>query len=182
MEGRAVKKRINSKLYTEGKYGRGFREIVDTQNPFLYSKGVYPTKITKDDLPEDYLRINSRSIWYMNGYVKTSGITDLGYLWVKENHLFKDDCIYISYGGKLEYKVDDYGWRDIAGYDLRFTGNCIVPIVLAAEKYSNYDTSAIRSEIEKKRIWLRDNEPGYYKQMVGEDRDIFTLWKERGYV
>ena len=35
---------------------------------------------------------------------------------------------------------------------------------------------------EEKRVWLRDNEPEYYAEFVGEDKDIFTLWKEKGYI
>ena len=55
-------------------------------------------------------------------------------------------------------------------------------IVLAAERFSNCDTSHVRAEIEKKRIWLRDNEPEEYARAVGEDRNIFDLWIEKGYI
>lgn len=51
-----MKKRINSLIYTFGKFGKGWREILDTDNPNLYSHGRYPTKITADDLPKDYLK------------------------------------------------------------------------------------------------------------------------------
>lgn len=40
----------------------------------------------------------------------------------------------------------------------------------------------IRKKIEEKRIWLRDNEPDYYKSAVGEDRDLFELFISKGYV
>lgn len=91
------KKKINSNIYTFGKFGKGFREILDTDNPYLYSHGRYPTKITADDLPEDYLEIHSRVIWYMTGFIKTSGVKEIKYTWMKENHLFKDDYVYLSY-------------------------------------------------------------------------------------
>lgn len=58
----------------------------------------------------------------------------------------------------------------------------IVGIVLAAEKYSGFDTSRVRAEIETKRIWPRDYEPEEYALAVGEDRDIFELWMEKGYI
>ena len=74
-----TKKRISSYFYTHGKFGRRWREIVDTDNPFLYSHGRYLTKITPADLPEDYIKIHSRSIWYMSGYLKTSGVVDMYY-------------------------------------------------------------------------------------------------------
>lgn len=51
------KPRINSFIYTYGKFGKGFREILDTENKFLYSHGRYPTKIVAEDLPEDYIKI-----------------------------------------------------------------------------------------------------------------------------
>ena len=81
-------KRIRSYIYTQGKFGKGFRETLDTENKFLYSHGLYPTKITAGDLPEDYFKIHSRVIWYMTGYLKTSGIVDIQYRWTKINHLF----------------------------------------------------------------------------------------------
>ena len=74
------------------------------------------------------------------------------------------------------------GGKDIEDYDVCVCGNDIVNIVLAAEKYSGFDTSEVRAEIEKKRVWLRDNEPDYYKECRLEDRDIFEQWIEKGYV
>ncbi len=117
----------------------------------------------------------------MTGYVKMSGIADLAYAWVRENHLFKDDYLYISYKEKLRTEVDRWGYKDYVNYDVCICGNDIPDLVLAAEKYSGVDTSAVRAEIEKKRVWLRDNEPEEYRRAVGEDRDIFELWTERGH-
>lgn len=175
-------KRIGVNVYTQGKFGKAFREILDTENPFLYSDGRYPTKLTAADLPEDYIEIHSRVIWYMKGFLKTAGITDLKYRWVRENHLFKDDYIYISYHGPLRETTNHWGFKNYEGYDVCVCGNDIVDIVLAAEKYSGFDTSEVRAEIEKKRVWLRDNEPEYYKDCRLDDRDIFEQWKEKGYI
>lgn len=33
-------KRIRSYIYTQGKFGKGFRETLDTENKFLYSHGL----------------------------------------------------------------------------------------------------------------------------------------------
>ena len=176
------KKRITSNFYTHGKFGRRVREIVDTDNPFLYSCGRYLTKITPDDLPEDYIKIHSRAIWYMSGYLKTSGIVDMYYTYCKENHLFKDDYIYLSYNKKLHLETTQWGYVDIVDYDVCICGNDIINIVLAAEKYSGIDTSSVRTRIEEKRIWLRDNEPDEYQMAVGEDTDIFMLWIRKGYI
>ena len=177
-----TQKKISSYLYTHGKFGRRWREIVDTDNPFLYSHGCYLTKITPADLPEDYIKIHSRAIWYMSGYLKTSGIVDMYYTYCKENHLFKDDYIYLSYNKKLHLETTQWGFVDVGDYDVCICGNDIISIVLAAEKYSGIDTSSVRARIEEKRIWLRDNEPDEYQMAVGEDTDIFTLWIHKGYV
>ena len=176
------KKRINSYVYTYGKFGKRLREILDTDNPNLYAQGVYPTKITAYDLPEDYLKIHSRVIWYMTGFVKTSGVKDIKYSWAKFNHLFKDDYIYLSYHGPISQETDQYGFSHYTDYDVCVCGNDIVNIVLWVEKYSGIDTTEVRKEIEKKRVWLRDNEQEYYEQYVKEDKDIFELWLEKGYV
>lgn len=69
------KPRINSFIYTYGKFGKGFREILDTENKFLYSHGRYPTKIVAEDLPEDYIKIHSRTLCrypIQNGEAKPS--------------------------------------------------------------------------------------------------------------
>ena len=118
----------------------------------------------------------------MQGFLKTSGIVDMDYTYCKENHLFKDDYIYISYSEKLVYETSNRGYLDIKNYDVCISGNDIVGIVLAAEKYSGFDITEIRKKIEEKRIWLRDNEPYYYAEVVGEDRDIFELWISKGYI
>lgn len=171
-------KRIGANYYTEGKFGKRIRETLDTGNRYLYACGRYHTKLTKEDLPPDYIPIHSRAIWYMNGYLRTTGIRDMRYSWVKENHLFKDDYIYVSYSVKIKETVNRYGFREYTDYDIRICGNDIVKIVLASEKYSGYDTSLVRLEIEKKRVWLRDNEPEEYAHAVGEDKDIFDVWKK----
>ena len=95
-------KRLNSFLYTKGKYDRSYRRPVDTDAKYLYSKGRYKTKIAKEDLPEDYIEFNSRVIQYITGYLKTSGVVDIDYTYFLENHIFKDDYLYISYKEKLK--------------------------------------------------------------------------------
>lgn len=63
-----MNKRIKVICYTKGHFGKGFREIVDTDNEYLYFMGTYPTKLKKRDLPEDYIEFKSRVIWYMTDY------------------------------------------------------------------------------------------------------------------
>ena len=172
-----MKKRIRSPLYTRGKYGARLREILDTDNEYLYSKGIYPTKIRKEDLPEDYIEIRSRTLWYMTGYIKTSGIFDMKYEMCKVNHLFKDDYLYISYQEPLQKKEIWRGCFSFANPDVSICGNSIIPVVLAAEKYSGYDISGIRRQIEEKRIWYKENcYDDYFRQFGDEDVDLFELY------
>ena len=175
-------KRIGSNVYTKGKYGKRNHWPTDTDNPYLYSYGRYPTKLQQEDLPECFVPIRSRVIHYMDGYVRTCGITDMKYTWVKLNHLFKDDYIYVSYHGKLSEKITEWGYVSVGDYDVCVCGNDIVDIVVAAEKYSGFDTAEVRTEIEKKRVWLRDHEPEYYARAVGEDKDIFEIFREKGFI
>ena len=97
-----TKVKADAIVYTKGKYGKRNHRPTDTDNPYLYSYGRYPTKLQEEDLPECFVPIRSRVIHYMDGYVRTCGITDIKYTWVKLNHLFKDDYIYISYHGPLK--------------------------------------------------------------------------------
>ena len=78
-------KQLKSNWYTRGKFGNKWRETLDRENEYLYSKGRYPTKIKKEDLPKDYTEFQSRVIWYMTGYLKTSGIVDIDYKYTKIN-------------------------------------------------------------------------------------------------
>ena len=46
-------KRLNSFLYTKGKFGKGYRQTADINTEYLYSKARYKTKIKK----KTYLKI-----------------------------------------------------------------------------------------------------------------------------
>ena len=76
-------------LYTRGRFVKTYGKILDSDNEYLYEKGKYPSKIKREDLPEDYIEIRSKSIWNMIGYLKTSGILekmDEKRKWLKENY------------------------------------------------------------------------------------------------
>lgn len=170
-------RKYNSPIYTEGKFGKEFREIVDTDNEFLYSHGVYPTKIKRENLPEDYIRIHSRVIWYMIGYVKTSNVIDVDYQALKINHLFKDDYLYISYKNKLSYSEDEHGFAEINNYDICICGNSIIPVLLGIEKYSNVDTSKVREKIIDKFNWWKEKYPDDYNRVFKNNEDVFEKYK-----
>lgn len=173
-------KRIKALCYTKGHFGKGIREIVDTDNECLYSMGRYPTKIKKEDLPEDYIEFRSRVIWYMTGYLKTSGVVDIDYKAMKINHLFKDDYLYISYKEKLKTKENEWGSFDYTNYDITVCGNSIVPILLYIEKYSNFNIERVKKQIYDKIKWLKENCEFEYNQFFGDkDIDIFEYYKYR---
>lgn len=172
--------RINSNWYTKGKFDRkNWRNTIDTENEFLYSKGRYPTKIRKEDLPKDYVKFQSRTICYMTGFVKTSGVKDLYYTYIKENHLFKDDYLYISYDKKIEKVKDKYGYDEITNYDFLICGSYNIDVLFAIEENSNIDTSKIRNKIKKKFEWWKENEKDDYKRWFDgkEVTDIFEYYK-----
>lgn len=178
LDKRIEKKKVNSNWYTKGKFDRKTCRIMDNENEFLYSKGHYLTKIKEKDLPEDYTKFKSRTIWYTIGYIKTSGVKDLYYTYIKENHLFKDDYLYISYDKKIEEYKDKYGCEEIRNYDFLFCGNDILKVLFDIEKNSNIDTKKIRNKIKEKFEWWKENEQNDYKRWFKgkEVTDIFEYY------
>lgn len=171
-------KKINSYFYTKGKFGKRLRETLDTENEYLYAQGRYPTKIKKEDLSEDYIEFKSRSIWYMTGYLKTSGIIDIDYKAIKINHLFKDDYLYISYNEKLKVEKNWLNLNDIVNYDLCVCGNDIIPILLAIKKYSNINIDNVKRKIYDKVDWYKENyREDYIRQFGNEDIDVFEYYE-----
>ena len=99
------RKRIGANVYTQGKFGKGLREIVDTDNPLLYSDGRYPTKLTAADLPEDYIKIHSRVIRYMKGYLTFVCLGDVGDAsFVKKIRARKKILLLGNHDKKKDYK------------------------------------------------------------------------------
>lgn len=172
--------KINSNWYTKGKFDRkNWRNTLDIDNEYLYSKGRYPTKIREEDLPKDYTKFQSRTIWYMTGFVKTSGVKDLYYTYVKENHLFKDDYLYISYDKKIEKVKDKDGYDEIINYDFLICVSNNIDVLFAIEENSNIDTKSIRNKIKEKFEWWKENEQEDYKRWFEEKEvtDIFEYYK-----
>lgn len=170
--------KICANFYTKGKFGKRYRETIDTNNEYLYSKGYYPTKIKKEDLPQYYIGFRSRVIWYMTGYIKTSGIVDIDYKAMKINHLFKDDYLYISYKEKLKTEKNSWGYEDYINYDICICGNDIIPILLTIKKYSNIDIDEVKKKVNNKVYWYRKNyKEDYIRQFGDKDIDIFEILK-----
>lgn len=171
-------KKTKALCYTKGHFGKRIREILDTDNKNLYSMGRYPTKIIKEDLPEFYIEFSSRTIWYMTGYLKTLGVVDIEYKEAKNNHLFKDDYLYISYKEKLKFRKNKWGSKDYINYDICICGNSIVPILLYIEKYSNFNINRIKQKIYDKIEWFKKNYEYEYNQFFeNKNVDIFEYYK-----
>jgi len=95
----------------------------------------YPTKLTPEDLPEDFIYISN---YKKCGYIRTSGVKSLVYHpSYFHNHAFKDDFLYISYSKDLgEYK---HGYEDGSTYkecDEYIFGDDIIYFIAAVDKYS----------------------------------------------
>lgn len=150
--------RFKSNLYTVERYiwRNHERHRICNEDYTLFS-GHYKTKIVEEDLPEWYVYGRFYKMW---GFLSTKGITDMLYipnLWV--NHFLKDDCLLISYGGKIELNPDDESYDKYIGVDERVWGNEILNVLKGAEKFSGYDISAIVEQIREKKRVLIENHP-----------------------
>ena len=139
----------------------------------------YPTKLTPEDLPDDYIRNYD---YKKNGFIRTKGVKDLIYVPSPfHNHTFKDDFLYISYNKKLpEYKADD--WGDGSTYsecDEYIWGPGIVDFILAVEKNSpDVDVADIKRRmveqynayIDEMSIWSNIN--GVPKNKIEKLEDL----------
>lgn len=149
-------KRITSTLYTETKYRGG--QFVRDPNGFLYANCIFPTKIKPEDLPKWFVEGYVYKRW---GYVSAKGVKHLLYVpsYIFKNHLFKDDALFISYDQPIVLHEIRHGLPYYDGYENVVGGPMIERFLTAAEKYSNYDVSAIKAEMEKKRAWYYANNP-----------------------
>lgn len=161
------------------------RQLTDGYLYYLSPDRVYATKIKPSDLPEDYM-----NYWDGNKqhYLKTSGVVDIVYQPVINNHVFRDDSLYISYKNKIKYKIKDKWadkserwtkWLDVDEKDYnsceRIWGGKIIEFLLMAEKYSGYDISSIKEQMWNKMLILEKYEPDVYKEQV-RNRETFDNW------
>lgn len=174
-----MSKRFKNNLYTTQDIKRvdGRLQYVQNEDGTLFS-GPYKTNIKPEDLPEWYLYGRYYKRW---GYMSTKGITDMVYVPnLVFNHFLKDDCLLISYGGKITADKPEESFRldRYSGYDKQVWGNEIVTILRGARKYSGIDIRPFIEEIRKKKEWLQQAHP----QEFGPDRwniDIDLLFFDR---
>lgn len=93
-----VEKRIKAPYYTERPTTlAGFLHGKTLPNGWLYSRGMYRTKITAEDLPEYYIR---GTIYKAQGYISVLGIKDIVYRPNYHiNHMHRDDFLYTVWSG-----------------------------------------------------------------------------------
>ena len=130
--------RFKSNLYTvERRVWRNHKLCWIQNDDFTLFSGHHKTKIKEEDLPEWYVFGRYYKLW---GFLSTKGITDLQYipnLWI--NHFLKDDCLLISYSGKIEEHPDSIGFEKYSGVDERVWGNEILHVLKGARIFSEYD-------------------------------------------
>ena len=151
-------KKISATLYMTSKLSRkSFVTEYDDQG-YLFSDGIYRTKILPEDLPEWFVR---GYLYKRHGFISAKGVKYLFYVpnYNFDNHLYKYDSLLISYGTKIvPYESEDhFAW--FKGYDHVIGGPLIVSYVDAAEKFSGYDVREIRQELVRKRVWYDERNP-----------------------
>ena len=150
--------RFKSNLYTvERRVWRNHKLCWIQNDDFTLFSGHHKTKIKEEDLPEWYVFGRYYKLW---GFLSTKGITDLQYipnLWI--NHFLKDDCLLISYSGKIEEHPDSIGFEKYSGVDERVWGNEILHVLKGARMFSQYDIAPIIEQIREKQRILIENYP-----------------------
>ena len=149
---------------------------ITNEDGTLFS-GNHKTKIFEEDLPEWYVFGRYYKRW---GFLSTKGITDLLYipnLWI--NHFLKDDCLLIAYGGKIERNPDLNSFEKYVGFDERVWGNEILDVLKGAERFSDYDISAIVEQLRDKKRILIEKHPDEF----GPNKWDFDVdkWLEKEY-
>ena len=73
-----------------------------------------------------------------------------------DNHLYKYDTLFISYEKPITPMTydDNFDWFD--GYDYVLDGNAMERFLDLVDQYSDCDTSSIRAEMEKKKVWYKE--------------------------
>lgn len=145
--------KLFSNYYHDGKIKHnndGFYYYEDKDN-YLFSKGIYKTKIKEEDLPEYFVKL---WLYPRYEYISLKNIKDIHYRPnFFTNHWRKDDLLYISFDKELIIKKDNYA----DNYDVLIYGPEIDHFITELEKYG-FDIkklSEIRKLMEKKNKWFK---------------------------
>ena len=123
-------------------------------NGFLLANDRYKTKMKPEDLPDSFIFISGGGVHH--GFLDAAGVIDLKYvpnLWI--NHLLKDDCLVISYTGKIGNEEKHYCFEN---EDQCIYGNSILYFLEGARKYSGIDITPIIEQLKNKVGSLIEND------------------------
>lgn len=166
-------KKITQKYYSIGRIRwDGHRHYFeDSPDGALFSQGRYPTTITEKDLPEHFV---PGYLYRKHGFLSAKGVKDLCYRRTRyTNHLFKDDSLFVSYDQPIHEVVRD-GFHDYEGYDYVISGWMIVNFIKAVDRYSDFDTTPIKRQINDKLTWYHENW-SVYREVDESVKTIFEI-------
>lgn len=141
----------------------------------------YKTKMVSKDLPEWYCDVHRH--WWTRNVINCSGVVDLRYDWVRENHFMKDSVLRISYTGEIEGyypemvingKKKKSWFKEYTNVDTMVFGGEIFKALAWIRKYSGCDMSGVKKEFVKQCKWLKENEPEFTP-----DTDNFGKWFDK---
>lgn len=119
------------KFYTSEKIVKG--KYLSNPNKYIYSNGIYRTKLKEEDLPDSFTRWTS---WY-NRYVDMANVKHIYYrpnYILGGNETLKYDGLYISYD--KEIVIDENGYPIYDSYDYIIPSHWATEAFEKLEKYS----------------------------------------------
>lgn len=139
-------------------------------NGFLLANDRYKTKMKPEDLPDSFIFISGGGVHH--GFLDAAGVIDLKYvpnLWI--NHLLKDDCLVISYTGKIGNEEKHYCFEN---EDQCIYGNSILYFLEGARKYSGIDITPIIEQLKNKVQTLKQKHPEQFGNFKFDVDDWFS--------
>ena len=116
----------------------------------------------------------------MDGWVKTSGVKSVDFTYMDENHLLKDDYLYISYDSIITREKNEYYYKpQPVNYYMAISGNDTIKLIKGIEKYSpECDTKKVRELVYEKMRLFREHYPEDWKRIFGTDEyvDVFEVF------
>lgn len=169
------RKKITGTWYTYDKFVFENHQLTNCRLPnnCLWNKSMYKTSITKDDLPESFIYGRYYKRW---GYIDTANVKDILYVPNKTtNHFLKDDCLLISYTGKIEKKSNDNSyWDEYENESYRIFCTEIINILKGVRQYSGIDIDEQIEQIRDKLVWLRTTYPDEFGDHYPDLDEIFS--------
>ncbi len=160
-------KKPGSHWYTQIKthYEKGAFKESELEGGRLYAQGIYPSSMTPETLPEHFVEI-----WYRGKkYYDVKNVIDVVYkpsYW-SDNHLFKDDALYISWREPLRLHKDQT-FTFYENYDAVIWGWGIKEFVDAALRYAKGEMRDKFIDISRKLV----NKMIWYTHIDVEHREL----------